>query len=157
MLDMGSVQSPNTSPRSKRGLLLLVGVAALVLLFLVLSGRRWRVGNGDDPRLEGPPKADVRPEDPRLTFVTPYRNVRPDVKYVGDAACVGCHARQAKTYREHPMGRSLAPLAEAVPLERYTVAASKGSQRGSNSADLSGGDQTITVLFGSSGSGGKPR
>jgi hypothetical protein len=98
-------------------------VAALVLLVLVLAGRRWRGGHGDDPPLAGPRKADVRPEGPRLTFTTPYRNVRPDVKYVGDAACAECHPAQAKTYREHPMGRSLAPLADAGPLERYTEAA----------------------------------
>src|SRR5260370_19135382 len=109
VLDMDSVQSPNPSRRSKRGLLLLVGVAALVLLVLVLAAWRWPGGHGDDPRLEGPRKADVRPEDPRLTFATPYRNVRPDVKYVGDAACVRCHARQRKTYRKHPMGLSLPP------------------------------------------------
>jgi predicted CXXCH cytochrome family protein len=59
------------------------------------------------------------PEDPRLTFATPFRNVRPDVKYVGDQACAGCHARHARTYRDHPMGRSLAPVASARPVERY--------------------------------------
>jgi len=45
-------------------------------------------------------------EDPRLTFSTPYLNVHPDVKYVGDAACVGCHAEIAGHYAKHPMGRS---------------------------------------------------
>ncbi len=123
---MHSVQPPNPSPRSKRGLLLLIGVAALMLLVLgvlVVAGSRWRGGHGDDPRRETPRKAEVRPEDPRLSFATPYRNVRPDVKYVGDAACAACHGRQAKKYREHPMGRSLAPLADAGPVERYTEAA----------------------------------
>jgi hypothetical protein len=63
------------------------------------------------------------PGDPRLTFATPYRNVRPDVKYVGDEACAGCHPRETKTYRDHPMGRSLAPVRAAPVVERYDAAA----------------------------------
>jgi Flp pilus assembly protein TadD len=42
-----------------------------------------------------------------------YENTRPGVKYLGDAACVGCHAEIARTYREHPMGRSLASIESA--------------------------------------------
>jgi Flp pilus assembly protein TadD len=57
--------------------------------------------------------------DPRLTFSTPYRNVGLDVRYVGDAACTPCHADIAQTYAQHPMGRSLAPVADATPIERY--------------------------------------
>ncbi len=115
---MGPVQSPHPAPGNKSWLLLLVVVATLALLVLAIAGRR-RQRSGDDP----PRKAGVRPDDPRLTFATPYRNVRPEVKYVGDAACAGCHPGQAKTYRNHPMGRSLAPLAAAAPLERYSEAA----------------------------------
>lgn len=48
--------------------------------------------------------------DFRLAAESPYRNVRPGVKYVGDAACVRCHAEITETYREHPMGRSLAEV-----------------------------------------------
>ena len=28
------------------------------------------------------------------------------MKYVGDAACEACHQQIARTYRQHPMGRS---------------------------------------------------
>jgi hypothetical protein len=63
------------------------------------------------------------PEDPRIAFSTPYRNVRPDVKYVGQEACARCHAQIAKTYRDHPMGRSLAPIQSALPVEQYNAAA----------------------------------
>jgi predicted CXXCH cytochrome family protein len=42
---------------------------------------------------------------------TPWRNARPDVNYVGDSACARCHAEIAETFRRHPMGRSLAPIA----------------------------------------------
>ena len=62
------------------------------------------------------PPAD---EDPRLSYPTPYRNVRPGVHYVGDAACAECHPRVAAAYRQHPMSRSLAPVAEMRPVERY--------------------------------------
>jgi Flp pilus assembly protein TadD len=62
-------------------------------------------------------------EDPRLTFATPYHNVRPEVSYVGDEVCAGCHAGHAETYRQHPMGRSTAPVAHAAALERYDAAA----------------------------------
>jgi len=39
------------------------------------------------------------------------------VKYVGDTACIGCHAQIADTYARHPMGRSLAPIENASELE----------------------------------------
>jgi hypothetical protein len=61
--------------------------------------------------------------DPRRTYPTPYRNLRPEVSYVGDEACAHCHPRQAQTYRQHPMGRSLAPARNAGAVERYDVAA----------------------------------
>src|SRR5581483_6321788 len=41
---------------------------------------------------------------------SPYANTRPGVEYVGDSACVRCHAEIAETYRRHPMGRSLSPV-----------------------------------------------
>ena len=41
---------------------------------------------------------------------SPYQNTRPGVKYVGDAACLGCHANKSESYRLHPMGRSLYPI-----------------------------------------------
>jgi Tfp pilus assembly protein PilF len=46
------------------------------------------------------------PADPRLTFPTHFRNVRPGAKFVGDAACAGCHRSIAESYAKHPMGRS---------------------------------------------------
>ena len=42
---------------------------------------------------------------------TPFKNARPGVAYVGDAACARCHREIALAYRSHPMGRSLAPVA----------------------------------------------
>jgi Flp pilus assembly protein TadD len=60
-------------------------------------------------------------EDPRRTYASPYRNVRPEVGYVGDQACADCHPGEAAGYRRHPMGRSLAPVSAAaftLPLDR---------------------------------------
>jgi hypothetical protein len=45
-----------------------------------------------------------------LGLDSPYSNTRPDVKYVGDAACARCHADLVQAYRTHPMGRSLGPV-----------------------------------------------
>jgi hypothetical protein len=45
---------------------------------------------------------------------TPWKNARPGVKYVGDAACTACHAEIAAKFRHHPMGRSLAPIASTT-------------------------------------------
>src|SRR5262249_22227625 len=55
----------------------------------------------------------------RLTFATPYRNVRPDVKYVGDEACSDCHRRLYVSYHSQPMGRSLSSIGTAVAVEHY--------------------------------------
>src|SRR5262249_41239728 len=41
------------------------------------------------------------------------------VAYVGDQVCAGCHAEHAESYGRHPMGRSLAPIRQAPPLEQY--------------------------------------
>lgn len=74
---------------------------ALALLAVATAGGLgvfWaaRKGRGDRPGL-----------------ASRYRNVGAEVRYVGDDACVRCHAGIAATYRNHPMGRSLIPIAVA--------------------------------------------
>ncbi len=90
-----------------RGWALAAGVVALLALSAWFAGRWlwWKA-----PPAEGP----NAPPDPRLTYDGPFRNVRPDVGYVGDAACAGCHPVEAATFREHPMGRSIVPAADAA-------------------------------------------
>ena len=66
-----------------------------------------------------PAVADPPVPDPRLTFDTPFRNVKPHVQYVGDESCAGCHADIDKKYHAHPMGRSAEFVAKAPPLERF--------------------------------------
>lgn len=61
--------------------------------------------------------ASLSLEDPRLTFATPYRNVHPEVNYVGDETCAQCHLDQAEHYRQHPMGRSFTPVARIAASE----------------------------------------
>src|SRR5262245_62716760 len=88
----------------------LAAAAVLGVLGLAAVGKWW-VG--------GPPKGG----DPRLTFPTPYRNVKPDVQYVGDRACADCHGDISESYHQHPMGQGLAPVASATPIERFEAEA----------------------------------
>jgi hypothetical protein len=109
--------SPARTARAKWPLLAALGVLGLV--GIVLAWLYWP-GRGTD----GPPEAGPVPaEDPRLSYDGLFRNVRPDVKYVGDQACGDCHPRQAIGYSMHPMGQALAPIAEATPIEKYGPAA----------------------------------
>src|SRR5437868_4093812 len=64
------------------------------------------------PRPTPAPAPGPGETDPRLTFDTPYRNVRPDVAYVGDEVCASCHQEQAQAFHQHPMVRSLRPVGD---------------------------------------------
>jgi hypothetical protein len=91
-----------------RWLILCLGV---VVAALVAGGvwLKWRRGPEPSPRDEPPARSPAT--DPRLTYDGPFLNVRPDVRYVGDENCVGCHDDVIETYRNHPMARTLAPIA----------------------------------------------
>ena len=52
--------------------------------------------------------------DSEITAGSPIRNVHPNVKFVGDAKCARCHPEIARTYSQHPMGRSMTPVLDAV-------------------------------------------
>src|SRR5260370_3296766 len=68
-----------------------------VLVTLLVSWGIWRLTRRDNlSQLRG---------DPRLTFGTPYRNVRPERKYVGSAQCATCHPDHAASHGQPPMGR----------------------------------------------------
>src|SRR5690242_4073849 len=103
---MSGQLSPASRIRLRRGIFL---GAALVLLIALSLGAvhlsHW---------LSRPPGEPFSPEpaeetDPRLTYDGPFHNIHPDVHYVGDASCAGCHADIARSYSHHPMGRSLIP------------------------------------------------
>src|SRR5262245_2316007 len=103
--------APTPAPARRRlpwlaaGALLLLAVA----VGAVLVSRR---GARPNP----PEDTDAPPPDPRLSYDGPFRNVNPEVGYVGDAACRDCHRDVADAYARHPMGRSLAPVRDAVAL-----------------------------------------
>jgi hypothetical protein len=112
----GTAQSRSTR-RSHRGKIL----GFFILATAVGGSIVWlRAGRSHPPGLEpiALPAADP-PPDPRLTYNGPYRNVRPDVKYVGDAACAKCHAEISRKYHSHPMARSLLAVAEETEQSKY--------------------------------------
>src|SRR5260370_24652802 len=91
-----------------RAMLLAIGLFAVVGIF---AAWKWW------PQAHGPPSVGFAPapvpEDPRLTYDTPFRNVRPDVKYVGDEACARSTRAPANSYHNHPTWRSLTLLETA--------------------------------------------
>lgn len=91
----------------------------LVALAVVGVGSLFWYLRSERPRETVAVVEEVAPEDPRLTFVTPYRNVRPDVKYVGDQACAGCHREVTHSFHQHSMGRSISTMAELAPKQQY--------------------------------------
>jgi hypothetical protein len=93
----------------------------VALLFFVASG----LAAGGMWLLRRDNRAKPGPgfNDPRATYDTPFRNVRPEVKPVGSAKCTGCHGTIAATYAKHPMGRAFAPLAATLEDVRYDAEA----------------------------------
>ncbi len=90
------------------------GIGILALLSLFFGGYWFILRHQPSPdHTEDPPTANRFPPDPRLAYSGPFRNVHPEVKYVGDGECMECHNEIARTYRNHPMGRSLVPVAKS--------------------------------------------
>jgi tetratricopeptide (TPR) repeat protein len=94
-------------------------IVAAVLLACAGGGVLWwiRAGTPGTPAIGPGPRPPAG--DPRETSASPFLNVRPAVQYAGDAACAACHDGLVKSYRRHPMGRSLAPVSQATAVERY--------------------------------------
>ncbi len=92
-----------------RPLSVVIVLLVLGLLVLMVAIAKWRSMH------EKTPVAD----DLLRSIDSPYRNARPDVRYVGDEVCARCHAALAAAYRKHPMSRSLLPVSKAEPLESY--------------------------------------
>src|SRR5438132_14155432 len=101
--------------RGRRGPILLA--AGLALLLALGIGGAWLARR---VRPELPSTAATESPDPRRTYAGPYRNIDPDVRYVGDAQCVECHEEIARNYGRHPMGRSLVPAADLLDRQRYS-------------------------------------
>lgn len=92
--------------RGRSGLLLFLVVGFLVAGLIVVGAITQRPASPGPS--EPPPDEKPRIDDPRQTFATPFLNVRPEVHYVGDAACLDCHREICDKFHAHPMGRSMA-------------------------------------------------
>ena len=101
---MDSDAPPFTARRPSRWLLALGLIAGMA--GLLCGAYEWH-------RRRSSPPADDAPS----RSASPYLNTRPGVKYVGSARCSDCHAAQALTYAEHPMGRSVSPALPGVPAQ----------------------------------------
>jgi hypothetical protein len=66
-----------------------------------------------------PSSTGTEPVHPDVAFDSPFFNTRPGVRYVGDAQCAECHAKQDGTYHHHPMGRSLTPVSQVPSLDEH--------------------------------------
>ncbi|MFO0936838.1 MAG: tetratricopeptide repeat protein [Gemmataceae bacterium] len=59
------------------------------------------------------------PPNPQTAFDTPFRNVKPGVKYVGDRACKNCHQTIHDSFHKHPMGQSALFVSDPQFKDRY--------------------------------------
>src|SRR5579864_1596753 len=111
---MGAGMATRFGHRSRTvwGLAALAGVAA----GLGIVGVRLLLAPGAGP---SPPESAAVPPSPQLTYQGPFLNVRPEVGYVGNAACATCHREIAGHFKESAMGRSLRPVAEVAAHQRY--------------------------------------
>lgn len=103
--------------KRRRSLRRILSRAAAVLAVLATAGGILLFF---DRHRAAPKKAEysrLLPTDPRLIYEGPYRNIHPDVLYAGDRDCAVCHAEIAASYRRHPMGRSLEPIAAVADRE----------------------------------------
>jgi hypothetical protein len=82
---------------------------------VILAGIAWAVRTA--PWRGGPGRGSAagRTAARDVYADSPYLNARPGVAYVGDEKCARCHAEIAAAYRNHPMGRSLAPVGSGGP------------------------------------------
>ncbi len=105
-------QPPPARFLKARWLLLTVVAVGAIVGWLILTRPN------PPPTVNGENSAPAVP-DPRLVYDGPFRNLQPDVKYVGDRACAECHAEISESYRRHPMGRSLVPIEQHAAQQRY--------------------------------------
>ncbi len=106
------------SGRQKRALYLIAGLTLLAGLTGLAVRLLPRPASADHPSDPAPPPGGP---DPRRAYPGPYRNIHPDVRYVGDQACAECHPGIARQYASHPMGRSLVPAAQLADRQRYSA------------------------------------
>ena len=107
-------QRPVGSPRLFVRSVVLVVAAVCLLVFGTIARRRDEVPRKSAKETQGPAAAELD---------SPYLNVQPDVKYVGDASCTSCHEELVEQYHRDSMGRSLIPISQASAIERFDAEA----------------------------------
>ena len=107
---------------SRKWLMFSCATLALVLLVLVIW-KPWQQTQSTKEITVSDEQISTSIPDPRLTLPTPYRNVRPNVKYVGDKACAVCHAAHDQHFHTHPMSRSFVSLPNATQIEQFDTSA----------------------------------
>ncbi len=95
MVDKPEPGRAEVSSRLLPGQPLLVAMLAIAVTAGVWTAGSWRGGKE------------------RASAVVVPLNARAGVRFVGDAACARCHEDIAKTYEQHPMGRSILPIEKA--------------------------------------------
>lgn len=83
---------PTSARRTGEAAARLVGVATALTIATFLAGCERTAPARTTPLADEPPPA--------------FRNVDGSTAYVGDSACVACHAAETSTYRQHAMSRS---------------------------------------------------
>src|SRR4051812_47246925 len=78
----------------------LLAVAVLAAVGWVGGPALWRGGSGG--RSRSIPLTPVA--------ASPYRNTRPEARYVGAGSCLGCHPGEHASFHKTGMGRSMAPV-----------------------------------------------
>ncbi len=90
---------------------LAVGLSLLIVTVSVAGWVFWpRAPHSQAPS----PAVRPLPDDPRLTYTGPFRNIRPGVGYVGDEACADCHRALAESFRQHRKGQNFQLAAQQV-------------------------------------------
>jgi Flp pilus assembly protein TadD len=110
-MDISQAPAGSMAKRSRQRILLTAGLLVGLGLAIAFSWTTWRRSHQNPTHAK--PDSNLPLGDPRLTFSTPYRNVRPDVQYVGDEACQSCHPSEVSNFRRHSMGRSAAYVTHA--------------------------------------------
>ncbi len=118
-LDSPSGSDPDLSGR-RRPFTRLSVIGVLVLM--LLGAGVWAVLSWYNQTSSSSQLPLSTPEDPRLTYAGPFRNIHPDVSYVGDDKCTSCHRDIALSFGRHPMGRSLLPISRLAAQQRYNCA-----------------------------------
>jgi tetratricopeptide (TPR) repeat protein len=89
-----------------------------LILLLLVAGMGWSVYAWYRNRFA------ISPSPPRTAG---FLNTKPGVGYVGSHRCGECHAAEAATYAEHPMGRSVSPAIQRVAEQHEAASSFKAS------------------------------